>query len=151
MAPTPPGGQEKQAMSRTKGELNTKLHAAVHRRCQPQALILTAGTEADVVHAPALLESVEARRVLMDKAYDSDALRELIESQGMKACIPPRSNRGAPAAYDKELYKKRHRVENFFEKIKRMRRIATRYDKTDVSFMVFVLIGICTLSLRNQF
>jgi transposase len=42
-------------------------------------------------------------------------------------------------------------VENFFEKIKRMRRIATRYDKTDVSFMAFVLLGICTLSLRNQF
>ncbi|TDU62098.1 transposase, partial [Prosthecobacter fusiformis] len=147
----PAGGQEQQAMSRTKGGLNTKLHAAVDGRCQPQSLILTAGTEADVLHAPALLESVEGRRVLMDKAYDSDGLRELIASKGMKACIPPRSNRVAPAAYDKALYKKRHCVENFFEKIKRMRRIATRYDKTDVSFMAFVLLGICTLSLRNQF
>jgi transposase len=147
----PAGGQQQQAMSRTKGGLNTKLHAAVDGRSQPQALILTAGTEADVVHAPALLESVEARHVLMDKAYDSDALRELIEVQGMKPCIPPRSNRVAPAAYDRRLYKKRHRVENFFEKIKRMRRIATRYDKTDASFMSFVLLAICTLSLRNQF
>ncbi|GAA5149474.1 hypothetical protein GCM10023213_47230 [Prosthecobacter algae] len=85
-------------------------------------------------HAPALLESVVARRVGMDKAYDGDALRELMESQGMKTCISPRT----------------HRVENFFEKIKRMRRIATRYDKTDVSFMAFVLLGICTLSPRNQ-
>ena len=147
----PAGGQEKQAMSRTKGGLNTKLHAAVDGRSQPQALILTAGTEADVVHAPALLESVEAEHVLMDKAYDSDALRELIQSKGLKSCIPPRSNRVAPAVYDKKLYKKRHRVENFFEKIKRMRRVATRYDKTDVSFMAFVLLAICTLSLRNQF
>jgi transposase len=57
----------------------------------------------------------------------------------------------APAAYDKEFYKKRHRVENFFEKIKRMRRITTRYNKTDVSFMSFVLLGIYTLSLINQF
>ena len=116
-----------------------------------QALILTAGTEADVVHAPALLESVEARQVLMDKAYDSDALRELIQDQGMQPCIPPRSNRVAPAAYDQKLYKKRHQVENFFEKIKRMRRIATRYDKTDVSFMAFVVLAICSLSLRNPF
>jgi transposase len=147
----PAGGQEKQAMSRTKGGLNTKLHAAVDGRCQPQSLILTAGTQANVVHAPALLESVEGRRVLMDKAYDSDALRELIASKGMKACIPPRNNRATPAAYDKELYKKRHCVENFFEKIKRMRRIATRYDKTDVYFMAFVLLGVCSLSFRNQF
>jgi transposase len=62
-----------------------------------------------------------------------------------------RSNRVAPSAYDKELYKKRHWVENFFEKIKRMRRVATRYDKTDVSFMAFVLLAIRTLSFRNQF
>lgn len=72
----PAGGQKKQAMSRTKGGLNTKLHAAVDGCGQPQALILTAGSEADVVHAPALLEAVEAKHVLMDKAYDSDALRE---------------------------------------------------------------------------
>jgi len=69
----------------------------------------------------------------------------------MKPCIQPRSNRVAPAVYDQKPYQKRHRVENFFEKIKRMRRIATRYDKTDVSFMAFVLIGICNLSIRNQF
>ena len=62
----PAGGQEgQQAMSRTKGGLNTKLHAAVDGRSQPQALILTAGAEADVVHAPALLESVAAKHVLM--------------------------------------------------------------------------------------
>lgn len=78
-------------------------------------------------------------------------MREFIENKGMKACIPPRSNRVARRLMGKELYKKRHRVENFFERIKRRRRIATRYDKTDVSFMAFILLGICTLSLRNQF
>ncbi len=82
-------------------------------RSQPQALILTAGTEADVMHAPTLLESVDARHVLMDKAYDSDVLRELIASKGVKSCVPPRRNRVAPATY--ELYKKRHRMKKFFE------------------------------------
>lgn len=147
----PAGGQQHQAMSRTKGGLNTKLHVAVDARSQPQALILTAGTEADVVHAPTLLESVEAKQVLMDKAYDSDALRALMVRKGMQACIPPRQGRLRPADYDRELYKQRHRVENFFEKLKKLRRIATRYDKTDASFMAFVFIAICSLSLRNQF
>ena len=84
----------------------------------------------------------------MNKAYDSDALRELmLASKGMKACITA----AAPATYDKELYKKRHGVENFLEKIRRMRRISTPYDKTDVSFMAFVFLGICSLFLTNQF
>ena len=64
--------------------------------------------------------------MLMDKAYDSDALRDLLQSKGMKAHIPLRSNRVTPAAYDKEPYKKRHRVENFFETIKRMLRNTTK-------------------------
>ena len=147
----PAGGQAAQSMGRTKGGLNTKLHALTDDRSEPQCLILTAGPEADVVHAPTLLEAASARHVLMDRAYDSDTLRDVIASKGMKACIPPRSNRKAPAAYDLELYKQRHHVENFFEKLKRCRRIATRYDKTADSFMAFVLIACCVLNLRNQF
>lgn len=145
------GGQQNQAMSRTKGGLNTKQHAAVDVRSQPQALILTAGTEADVVHAPALLESLEAKGVIMDKAYDSDALRVNIDHQGMKACNSARRGRRTQAACGRGLYKQRHCVKNFFEKLKRLRRIATRYDKTDASFMAFVLIATCSLSLRKQF
>ena len=75
-------------MNRTKGGLNTKLHAAVDGRCQPQSLILTAGTEADVAHAPALLKNIEARVVIMNNAFDSDALRDLITQANMKASIP---------------------------------------------------------------
>lgn len=148
----PSGGQQGQGMGRTKGGLNTKLHAATDDLCQPQSLLLTAGQEADVTHAPTLLEgSTTGSHALMDRAYDSDALRELIAAKGMKACIPPRSNRHAPATYDVKLYKQRHHVENFFEKLKRCRRIATRYDKTAASFLAFVLIACCVLNLRKQF
>ena len=147
----PAGGQHHQAMGRTKGGLNTKLHAATDEHAQPQSLLLTAGQEADVSHAPVLLENVRATHALMDRAYDSDALREFIVAQGMKACIPPRRKRNAPATYDQELYKQRHWIENFFEKLKRCRRVATRYDKTATSFMAFVLIACCVLNLRRQF
>ena len=87
----------------------------------------------------------------MDRAYDSDALRELVAAKSMQACIPPRKNRNDPASYDVDLYKKRHHVENYFEKLKRCRRIATRYDKTTDSFMAFILIACCVLNLRKQF
>ena len=147
----PAGGQHTQAMGRTKGGLNTKLHALTDGCAQPQSLILTAGPQADVSHAPSLLEHATGVHALMGRAYDSDELRELIASKGMKACIPPRKNRRAPAAYDVELYKQRHQVENFFEKLKRCRRVATRYDKTAGSFMAFILIACCVLNLRKQF
>ena len=86
----PAGGQQAQGMGRTKGGLNTKLHAAIDEQAQPQALVLTAGQEVDVVHAATLLENAAGTHALMDLAYDSDALRELIAARGMKACIPPR-------------------------------------------------------------
>ena len=47
-----------------------------------------------------------------------------------KFVIPPKSNRKVQRLYDKELYKARHLMENFYCKLKQYRAIATRYDKT---------------------
>ncbi len=52
------------------------------------------------MHAPEPLKSVQASSVLMDKPYDSDALRERRASKGRKSCITPRGDRPASAAYD---------------------------------------------------
>jgi len=49
--------------------------------------------------------------------------------------IPPKSNRKTPRDYDKDLYKARHLIENFFAKLKQFRAIATRYDKTARNFL----------------
>jgi len=147
----PAQGQSLHAMGRTKGGLNTKLHVSTDSLSQPQCLILTAGPEADVSHAPSLIEGSVGAQALMDKAYDSDHLRGFLKQRGIDACIPSRSNRINPIPHDKSLYKKRHIVENFFEKLKRCRRVATRYDKTDASFMGFVYAACCVLALRGQF
>ncbi len=48
---------------------------------------------------------------------------------GKTAVIPPEANRKDPRPYDKDLYKARHLIENFFAKLKQFRAIATRYDK----------------------
>jgi transposase len=49
--------------------------------------------------------------------------------------IPPTSSRSTRRAYDKELYKARHLIENFFCKLKQFRAIATRYDKRAINFL----------------
>jgi transposase len=58
-----------------------------------------------------------------------------LEAQGKTAVIPPRRNRKHPRQYDKDLYKARHLIENFFAKLKQYRAIATRYDKRAVNFL----------------
>ena len=70
-----------------------------------------------------------------DKGYDSDALAEAFEGQGMTVCIPPRSNRRNPREYDKQVYRMRHLVENLFLRLKAWRGIATRYAKRKASFL----------------
>jgi transposase len=143
----PAGGQKNQAMGRTKGGLNTKIHAVVDNKARPVVVVLGAGNEADISVAPELIEHVACGCVVADKAYDSNAFRALIAEKGSKACIPPRANRVEPMDYSKETYKKRHRVENFFQKIKRFRRVATRYDKLAQTYLGFVLLAILALEL----
>ena len=60
---------------------------------------------------------------------------EPLEKAGKAAVIPPKGNRQEPRAYDRELYKARHLIENFFAKLKQFRAIATRYDKRAVNFL----------------
>jgi transposase len=74
----------------------------------------------------------------MDKAYDSDAIRQVLHEQGVEAVIPSKANRIAEIPYDKEQYKCRQKVERFFNKLKQFRRIATRDDKLGRTFLAFI-------------
>jgi transposase len=76
-----------------------------------------------------LLEGLNFAAFLGDKAFDNDTLRAALHQRGATAVIPPRRNRKVCIDYDREMYKWRHLVENFFARIKEFRRIATRYDK----------------------
>ena len=60
---------------------------------QPVSLLLSAGNEADIAHAQAVLAEIPATMVVADKGYDSDAFRQWLVERGIKPCIPPRRNR----------------------------------------------------------
>lgn len=76
-----------------------------------------------------LLENLNPSAVLANKAYDTNKLREWLDSRGIKAVIPPKSNRKEEIECDYWRYKERHAVEYMFGKLKHYRRIATRYEK----------------------
>ena len=104
--------------------------------------LLLPGQRHDSVGAEPLLDGIEIGALIADKGFDNDALRQEVDARGATAVIPPKANRVRPIACDFAMYRWRHLVENFFCKIKEIRRIATRYDKTDTSFAAMIqLVG----------
>lgn len=83
-----------------------------------------------------LLVNTPAATVIADKAYDAEArVVDMLLAKGKDVVIPPKANRRVPRTYDRDLYKARHLIENFFAKLKQYRAIATRYDKTACNFL----------------
>jgi transposase len=107
----------------------------------PVELQLTPGQQGDVTRAGALLQGHRPAAVIADKAYDSDALLGTIERQGAEAVIPPTASRTEPRDYDRHLYKERNLAERFINRIKRCRRVATRYEKTARNYLAFVQVA----------
>jgi transposase len=107
----------------------------------PLHVHLTAGNIHDVTEASTLIEQARGKNFIADKGYDANGVIEAVEAKGMTAVIPSKSNRKVKRVIDSHLYRERHLVENFFCKIKRYRRVATRYEKTSLNFLGFVLFA----------
>ena len=84
----------------------------------------------------------------MDRAYESDATRQLVLELNMIPVIPPKSKRREPWAYDRRLYRKRNEVERLFRRLKGFRRIFSRFEKLDVVFMAFIYFAFIVEALR---
>ena len=80
----------------------------------------------------------EQTYLLMDKAYEGARTRNKALEKGFLPIVPPKSNRREPWEYDKERYKGRNEIERYFLRLKRFRKIYTRYDKLDVVFSGFI-------------
>jgi transposase len=87
--------------------------------------------------------------MLADKGYDSDEVRSALLLKGILPVIPPRSNRKEPISCNYRAYKDRNRIERMFNRLKQARRIATRYEKTALSFLSFLNIAAARLWLKH--
>jgi transposase len=87
--------------------------------------------------------------VLADRAFDADErFITPLEQAGKKVVVPSKKSRKTKRDLDQELYKERHRIENFFAKLKQFRAIATRYDKTARNFLAAVYLVAATIWLN---
>jgi transposase len=114
----------------------------------PLRFILTAGQCHDSPQAEALIEGYSTQALIADKGYDSADLIEAVTALGIQAVIPPRSNRKEQRDYDKHLYKERHLVECFINKIKHYRRVFSRFEKLSKNYLGFLSFVSALIWLR---
>ncbi len=107
--------------------MSTKIHATVDALGNPTGFALSPGQAHDLEGADALLPDLAAATLIADKAFDAEErVLKPLDQAGKAAVIPPKANRKDPRPYDRDLYKARHLIENFFAKLKQYRAIATR-------------------------
>lgn len=137
-----------ECLGRSKGGFTTKIHVVVDALGQVLRFSLTPGQRHDITQASDLLEGFSGSNVIADKGYDSNVLISQLEKQSCTPVIPARSNRKKPRQYDEHLYKEKHLIETFFNKLKHFRRIFSRFDKRASSYAGFIAYASFILWLR---
>ena len=110
--------------------------------------VLMPANRYDTVGVAPLIKGVEFDAMLADKAYDSNWIIEDMNARGAKIVISQRPQRLQPLVIDDEMYKWRHLIENYFQKLKEFKRIAMRSDKTDTSYAA--MINICAAIINSR-
>lgn len=108
---------------------------------RPVRFILTGGNACDSKLAIQLLAGLDANHVLADKAYDTYAILDFIETAGAQPIIPQRTCMPRPRAFDPIKYKLRNRIERTIGKLKQLRRIATRYDRIPQNYLASLCLA----------
>jgi transposase len=153
------GGQEGEALGRSRGGFSTKLHVRADRRGKPLVLLVTAGQRHDQTQFVPLMQAGAVRRVgrgrprrrpgrvVGDKGYSSRAIRRYLRRHGIRGTIPHKANESRRGPFSRVLYRERNRVERLINRLKQRRRVATRYEKRAVNYLAMVTIAALLLWL----
>jgi transposase len=152
-------GGRGRAIGRTKGGMNTKLHAIADAKGRPLKFFMSAGEVSDYTGAAALLRHMPSAQWLLapfhglqanhcratDRGYDADWYREALKDKGIRVCIPGRKSRKKKIRFDRRRYKRRNRIEIMFGRLKDWRRVATRYDRCPIVFLSAIALAATVL------
>ena len=142
----------RQAIGRSRGGWNTKIHALTTGDIHLKCFILSGGEAHDAPQGRLLLETVGKQEtavpLLMDKAYADFTTRFTAWNLRFQPVVPPKTNMKDQWEYDKELYKKRNEIERYFRRLKAFRAVFTRYDKLDVMFSGTIFFASIIILLR---
>ena len=144
------GRADDRALGRSRGGFGTKVHIAACDERTALGVVLTGGQAGDAPAFAAVMcdlpDETVAEVVVADRAYDSDAIRADLAGAGLGAVIPSRRNRVGPIPHDAGAYRGREKSERLNSRVKRMRRVATRYEKLGSVFLAMVHVS-CIASI----
>lgn len=109
---------------------------------------LLPGHRFDTVGVEPLIDGIAFDALIADMAFDSNHIIAALNARGAKIVIAQHPRRTFPLPIDREVYKWRHLIENFFCKLKEFKRIAMRADKTDASFAAFIHLAAAVINSR---
>ena len=128
--------------------MTTKILALTDALGNLVRFVLLPGQRHDLKGVDTLLQGVDLQALLADKAFDANWLIEYLQSAHCQVVIAQKANRKEPLLIDKEMYKWRHLIENYFCKLKEFKRIAMRSDKTDSSFAAVITLASAVINSR---
>lgn len=111
-------------------------------------IALSPGQTHEMKLAYTLLADITDAYVAGDRAYDAAPLAEMLEAHGCTVVIPSNPTRAKLRPYDHHLYRERCLVEHLFQRIKRFRRIAMRFEKLARNFLAFLHLAAALVWLR---
>ena len=141
-----------QSIGKSRGGWNTKIHVVAADARTAVAFTLSPGNAHDAPEGRRLLNQLEKPAnnpaMIMDRACEDNATRQLVLELGFVPVVPPKSNRLDPWECDKELYRRRNEVERLFRRLKGFRRIFSRFEKLDIIFLGFIVFVLIVDALR---
>ena len=124
------------------------MHIAVDALGNPLRFLLTAGQCHDQTQADELVKDFDFEFFIADKGYDAKDFLEGLKERGAQIVVPSRSNRKEQREYDKHIYRERHLVECFINKMKQYRRVFSRFEKLSKNYLSFLYFVSSLIWLR---
>jgi transposase len=154
------GGQQDEALGRSRGGFSTKVHLKCEGQGKPLALHLTGGERHEMVGFRPLLDAGRIKRVgvgrpkhrpeqlVGDRGYSNGIARKELRRRGIRAVIPPKQGQRHPTQYDQVVYRERNQIERAIAWLKRFRRVATRYDKRRCHYEAWLEVAVAITWIR---
>lgn len=150
------------ALGRSRGGFSTKVHLVCDGEGNVLHFELTAGQAHEATAFIQALNHVNMRNldsrlriwpanVAGDKAYRAQWIIDWLETRGIAAVIPAKSNRtneDENSDFDQETYRKRNIVERLVGWLKECRRVFSRFEKTAINFAGMITMAIIQRYLR---
>jgi transposase len=128
--------------------MTTKILALTDALGNLVRFVLPPGQRFETAGVPPLIGGIAFGALTADKAFDSDGIIAELNDRGAEVVLAQHPRRTEPPDIDRETYKWRHLVENFFCKLKESKRVALRSDKTDESYASMIRLAAAVINSR---